>query len=119
VDTSPHLITIARLNGAAQRLAGWTPPTGPARQTAIAELRAIAGDDTEAYAHAAGTMLGAHPPGDAAHGIHTNAAHLILDAGQLTADDDRVQRWITVGAERRERRIAELRAGDHWDRSGI
>jgi hypothetical protein len=116
VETSAHLIRVAALNGAAQRHAGWTPPTGQARAAALEELRQLAGDDTDAYAHAAGTMLGAHPPGDASHDLFAIAAELVLEAGGLEEDDERVQRWITVGAERRERGRAALRAGDHWDR---
>jgi hypothetical protein len=118
VETSPHLLAVARLNGAAQRLAGWTAPTGPARTQALDELRQLAGDDTNAYATAAGTMLGAHPPGDASHGLFANAAALVLEAGGLTEDDERVQRWIAVGAERRERGRAAQRAGDHWGAPG-
>jgi hypothetical protein len=116
VETSQHLIRVASLNGVAQRHAGWTPPTGQARQAALAELRANGGDDTDAYAHAAGTMLGAHPEGDATHDTFRIAAELVLEAGGLEQDDERVQHWITVGAERRARGRAALRAGDHWDR---
>jgi hypothetical protein len=118
VDTSPHAIAVARLNGAAQRLAGWTPPTGQARAAALEELHQLGGDDTDAYAETAGIMLGAHPAGDATHGLFTNAAALVLEAGGLTADDERVRHWIAVGAERRERGREAQRAGDHWGAPG-
>jgi hypothetical protein len=118
VETSPHLIRVAHLNGAAQRHGGWTPPTGPARDTALQELRHLGGDDTDAYAQTAGTMLGAHPEGDASHDLFRNAAGLILEAGGLTEDDDRVQHWVAVGQERRSRGRAALRAGDYWGDAG-
>jgi hypothetical protein len=114
VDTSQHLIRVAALNGTAQRHGGWTPPTGHARDTALTELRQLGGDDTDAYAHTAGTMLGAHPPGDASHDLFANAAALVLEAGGLTEDDERVQHWIAVGEDRRERGRDAMRAGDHW-----
>jgi len=118
VETSQHLIRVAHLNGAAQRHGGWTPPTGTAREQALDELRQLGQDDTDAYAHTAGIMLGAHPPGDATHGLFANAAALILEAGGLTEDDERVQHWVAIGKERRERGRDAMRAGDHWDRSG-
>lgn len=118
METSQHLIRVAHLNGAGQRHGGWTPPTGTARTDALEELRQLGSDDTEAYAETAGIMLGAHPPGDATHDLFHNAAELVLEAGGLTVDDERVQHWITVGRERRERGRAAMRAGDHWDRSG-
>jgi hypothetical protein len=118
METSQHLIRVAHLNGAAQRHGGWTPPTGDAHTAALEELRELGSDDTEAYAEAAGIMLGAHPEGDATHTLFINAAGLVLEAGGLTADDERVQHWITVGRERRERGRDAMRAGDHWDRSG-
>lgn len=114
---SGHRVTVARLNGAAQRHAGWTPPTGDDRQHALNELRAIAGDDTSALAETAGLMLGAHPVGDATHGLFRNAAELLLEAAGLTEADEQVQHWIAVGAERRERSREAMRAGDHWARS--
>jgi hypothetical protein len=113
VETSPHLLRVAELNGAGQRHGGWDPPTGDARAAALEELRSIGGDDTEAYAHAAGTMLGGHPPG-----IHHNAAMLILEAARLTLDDDRVKHWIAVGEKRREKTLEAMRAGDHWGPPG-
>jgi hypothetical protein len=118
VDTSQHLIRVAHLNGAGQRHGGWTPPTGTARAEALDELRELGGNDIGAYAETAGIMLGAHPPGDATHVLFTNAAALVLEAGGLTEDNERVQHWITVGRERRERGKDAMRAGDHWDRSG-
>lgn len=118
VETSAHLIRVARLHGAAQRLAGWTPPHGTDRDAALEELRHLGGDDTDAYAETAGTMLGAHPPGDASHDLFRNAAELILEAGGLDEDDKRVRQWIAVGRERRERGRAALRAGDNWDAAG-
>jgi hypothetical protein len=118
VETSQHLIRVAHLNGAGQRHGGWTPPTGTARTAALEELRKLGSDDTDAYAHTAGIMLGAHPEGDASHVLFTNAAGLVLEAGGLTADDERVHHWITIGRERRERGRDAMRAGDHWDRSG-
>lgn len=118
METSPHLIRVARLHGAAQRHGGWTPPTGQARTDALDELRQLGEDDTDAYAHAAGIMLGAHPPGDASHDLFRNAAGLVLEAGGLTADDERVRQWIAVGRERRERGQDALRAGDHWGEAG-
>jgi hypothetical protein len=118
VDTSQHLLRVAALNGAAQRHGGWTPPTGHAREAALTELRELAGDDTDAYAHTAGTMLGAHPPGDATHDLFTNAAALLLEAGGLTEDDDRVQAWIREGERRRAKGQEAQRAGDHWGAPG-
>jgi hypothetical protein len=118
VDTSPHAIAVARLNGAAQRLAGWTSPEGDTRAAAIEELRQLGCDDTAPYAETAGIMLGAHPPGDATHGLFANAAALVLEAGGLTEDDERVRHWIAVGAERRARGRAAQRAGDHWGAPG-
>jgi hypothetical protein len=118
METSQHLIRVAHLHGAGQRHGGWTPPTGTAREQALEELRQLGGDDTDAYAETAGIMLGAHPPGDATHVLFANAAELVLEAGGLTVDDERVQRWITVGRERRERGREAMRAGDHWGRSG-
>ena len=115
METSQHLLRVAALNGAAQRHGGWTPPTGQNREAALGELRQLGGDDTDAYAETAGLMLGTHPPGDASHDLFRNATGLVLEAGGLTEDDERVQRWITVGAERRERGRAALRAGDNWD----
>jgi hypothetical protein len=114
VEASQHLIRVAHLHGAGQRHGGWTPPTGPARADALEELRELGSDDTDAYAHTAGTMLGAHPPGDASHDLFRNAAGLVLEAGGLTEDDERVQHWIAVGAERRQRGRDAMRAGDHW-----
>lgn len=118
METSPHLIRVARLNGAGQRHGGWTPPTGQDRETALHELRQLGQDDTDAYAETAGTMLGAHPVGDASHDLFRNAAELVLEAGGLAAADERVRHWVTVGAERRERGRAALRAGDYWGDAG-
>jgi hypothetical protein len=118
VDTSAHLIRVAHLNGAAQRHGRWTPPTGQARAAALEELRELGDDDTDAYAHTAGTMLGYHPEGDLSHDLFANAAGLVLEAGGLTLDDERVQHWIAIGAERRQRTLEALRAGDHWGPPG-
>ena len=49
--------------------------------------------------------------------LYRTGAELILEAAGLTVDDERVQHWIAVGKERRERGQDAMRAGDHWGRS--
>lgn len=110
-------IVVAWLEGAAKRHGGWTAPEGEARATAIAELRALGGDDAALYAQAAGIMLGCHPDGDPQHVRYRIAAHLLLDAAGLTEADERVREWIAVGQERRDRTRAAHAAGDTYQRS--
>jgi hypothetical protein len=118
VDTSPHALTVARLNGAAQRHGGWNAPTEQDRAAALEELRQLGGTDPAPYAETAGIMLGAHPEGDASHDLFRNAATLVLEAAGLIAADEQVQHWITIGAERRARGRDALQAGDHWGAPG-
>lgn len=114
---SADRITVARLQGAAKRHGGWTEPNEDARQAAVAELQAIGGDNQDAYAEAAGIMLGCHPEGDASHDRYRIAAHLVLDAAGLTVDDPEVRQWIAVGEERWNRRIARQQAGDPFGKA--
>jgi hypothetical protein len=110
-------LTVARLQGAAKRHGGWTSPSEEKREEAIAELRAIGGDQRDAYAEAAGIMLGCHPADDASHDRYRVAAELLLEAGGLTVDDPDVQQWIAVGEWRRTRTRAAMAAGDTFDRA--
>lgn len=116
MTTSPGII-VARLEGAGKRLGGWTAPEGEARDAAIAELRAIGGEEKTLYAQAAGILLGCHPEGDPQHNRYRIAAHLLLDAAGLTEADERVGEWIAVGQERRARTRAAHAAGDTYQRS--
>lgn len=115
--STPTDLLSARLQGAAQRLAGWEPPVGQERQVAIHDLQQIAGNNIDAYAQAAGIMLGTHPPGDTSHAMYQAGADLILDAGGLAEDDERVQAWVAAGEEHREKARAAHAAGDVWGRT--
>jgi hypothetical protein len=110
-------VTVAQLQGAAKRLGGWQAPEGPLRDAAVDGLRSIGGDDTAAYAEAAGIMIGCHPAGDAQHARYQVAADLLLEAGGLAATDPAVGEWIAVGRERRTRTRAAMSAGDTYQRS--
>lgn len=109
-------LIVASLQGAAQRLGGWDPPVGQERQVAVADLREIGGGRADLYARAAGIMLGNHPDGDRSHALYRNGAELLLEAGGLAVDDERVQAWIRVGEQRRARTREAHRAGDIHDR---
>jgi hypothetical protein len=101
----------------AKRHGGWTTPDEEKRAEAIAALRAIGGDRRDAYAESAGIMLGCHPEGDPSHDRYRIAAHLVLDAAGLTANDPEVQQWIAMGEWRRTRTRAAMAAGDTFDRA--
>lgn len=111
-QASDRLI-VAKLNGAASRLAGWTRPEGEARDRAVAELRDIATVTeqpqrgslrqprstlrTDLLAEAAGLLIGFASDDHPEH--HLIAADLLRDAG---ADEATIQEWIPVGRERRK-----------------
>lgn len=114
---SAHRLLVTELQGTADRLGGWHPPTGQARQVAVADLQEIGGNNQDAYAEAAGIMLGCHPEGDVSHDRYRVAAELILEAAGLTRDDEQVRHWITVGEERRTRTRRAFRTGDTFGRS--
>lgn len=105
-------ITVARLQGTAKRHGGWTEPDEGKREEALAELRAIGGDNRDAYAESAGIMIGCHPEGDLQHERYRIAAQLLLDAAGLAAGDPEVEQWISVGEWRRNRTREAQRAGD-------
>jgi hypothetical protein len=109
----PDRLITAHLHGAASRHAGWRRPEGPAREAAIAELRAIATITpaappgtfhppkpvlrTDLLGEVAGILIGAAPDTHPEHNLI--AADLLRDAG---ADEAAVQQSIPVGRARRE-----------------
>lgn len=114
---STYRLLVTSLQGTADRLGGWHPPEGQARQVAVADIQEIGGNNMDAYAEAAGIMLGCHPEGDVSHDRYRVAAELLLEAAGLTRDDEQVRRWIAVGEERRSRTKKAFRAGDTFDRA--
>ena len=88
----PDRILIARLSGAAVRLARAGDPV----DEAAAELRALAGGRGDLLAETAGVMAGAWTA-RIGTGDDLLAAGLLVLAG---ADHERIARWVEVGRER-------------------
>lgn len=112
-----HRLLVTRLESVAQRYSSWTEPDEQTRTAAVDELREIGGDNWDAFAEAAGIMLGCHPPGDPSHDWYRIAASYSLQAAGLTEADERVGEWIRIGGERRTRTRAAHAAGDTYQRS--
>ncbi|MGI5233781.1 hypothetical protein [Actinoallomurus sp. CA-142502] len=83
----------------------WTAPTGQHRAGVLARLREIAGDRTDLLAQAAGIMLGLRPADEADPNYtrYDGGAELLLEVADVDRDDKRVQEWVPVGVERRNR----------------
>lgn len=115
--STAHRLLVTQLESVAQRYSSWTEPDEQTRVAAVAELRAIGGDNRDAFAEAAGIMLGCHPIGDPSHDWYRTAAGYVLEAGGLSEADELVGEWVAVGRERRTRTRAAMAAGDTFDRS--
>lgn len=84
----------------------WVPLTGQQRQEVLRELAAAAAGRTDLIHEAAGVMLGLRPDDDEADPYHvkyTAAAGLLLELAGTAEDAPEVQRWVPVGAKRRDR----------------
>lgn len=83
----------------------WTPPEGASRDERLEELRNQAAGRTDALAEAAGILLGTRPDDehDPRHVQQTAAVGMLLEVAGVEEDDERVQRAVAVGRERRER----------------
>lgn len=111
---SPDRVIVARLHGAASRLAGWNPPKGKARAQAVAELRELATVyptprrgalhqpvpvlRADLLAEVAGLLLGTAPADHPE--AHRAAAELLVEAG---ASRGLLDHWIGVGRARAAR----------------
>jgi len=89
---SDRLLT-ASLMGAAKRHAPWREPTQDETDTAVAELREIAGDRPDLLAEVAGILLGASE-GELDEPRAKAAASFCIAAG---ADESLIPEWIGEG----------------------
>jgi hypothetical protein len=95
--------TVSRLHTMATRT--WEPPTGHARNEALARIRDIAGDRIDLLAQTAGIMLGPRPfdETDPSYRKYSAGADLLLEVAGVGENDEVVQKWVPIGEERRER----------------
>lgn len=83
----------------------WERPTGKAREERLAELAAAADGRTDLLIEAAGILLGSRPPDetDPRHIQRSAGAELLLELAGVLEGDPRVQEWVPVGKEPRDR----------------
>ena len=99
----PDQMIVSTLHTVATRR--WEPLTGPDREAAMAELRAVAGGRMDLVIQAAGVILGSRPPDehDPRYLQHAYGAELLLELAGVETDAPEVQAWAAVGRERRTR----------------
>lgn len=93
-------LVVAELNGAAKRHAQWRDLTQAETETAVAELREIAGARSDLLAETAGILLGVGE-GRLDEPVSQAAAQLCIAAG---ADERLIPGWIQEGRHRAENR---------------
>lgn len=112
----PDQMTASSLYTIATRHCPAEPPTGADRDARLAELRERADGQTDLVIQIAGIILGTRVEDeyDPRHKGFTAAAAMLLEVAGLCEDDERVQQWIAVGRERRERHRSRPEPDRGW-----